>query len=1095
MVGRTPVRDITPARDIQPAARPVDTYVRPAAPERSPLHHVAQSLGSLSAGVSGLLSQRQGEADNAARLQGEAEFYRQHSGGYAQAVSQGEIPPTASPSFMEGFRNAQGNVTGIQMRQEFNSEFMNWDGRHTASPEEFNTWFGEFVQGRLATDDPAQLESLLPHVESLTEDAWGNYERVRGERVMADSITAHLGVSSLTIDEAINQAPMNGGLPPYDALWSDILEQREAALSTGISPSSYDEQLFNTIVAKALEHGDLRVLEFLDETLPGDDIPLGQQPDFLAKRLEAEGQLGRILANRDEALVEEQERLDQERLDAITRGVSEFLQANPAGEIDASILEEWETLDPQARQKLEGLRTTFSNARGREDPRAILEIERMIQEGLTPAELMSMGADPNSPINDPQTFVRLMQRAQDRAEFGGEMLRSESYKRFADLIEERTGTDDYGLLGGSNPTEETIAAMRDLEMAAIEWLSANPNATLLERETAMDEIGTMILGRIDANREYRSQEDFTQDVGESERQAPATADQGTPREDRLDVLPGVGDPAAQSPDQETESLLQSIPSAGDAMLSEEVMPTDAERLRGALEAILPEGTDADEVLIALQEQTGLPVLDDFEGVRESASTRAEVDESAPLTPYEVYETDEPPSLNALDPALRQRIEQYAADMGVTPEEINMRFWQRIRERFFPTPYAPEEGGSTPGLDAIDGALSEPPVLRPDGIASVPAPTSSGSYRSFDIAESMLGMNERTHTEVLSDFFEENAGIEINPAHTAWCAAFVNGVLGSTGVEGTDSLLARSFLNFGEAVDEPQRGDVVVLRRGSEAWMGHVGFFAGYDDRGNILVLGGNQRNSVSIAPYAADRLLGFRRAEGQTAIEQQVDRVEDTLSDAPGGNGLIRDMEDARASYDRAQPGTARQSSPQRTRTAAMSEDQEVRTLAPVLDLIALTEGTGRPGSNDDNYNETLGHGRYTDGDVDLVNMTLDEIDDIQTQILNHPRNHLNSSAVGRYQFIRTTLRELRQVYDIPGDLKFTPEFQDWLAVQRMRQMRGLDAWLEGRLSTDRFVNNLSLEWASLPRTGGEGSYRGQRVGASPQEVVAALEAARRGRA
>jgi hypothetical protein len=35
MTRRTPVRDLSPAPDLQPAAAPVDTYVRPAQPERS----------------------------------------------------------------------------------------------------------------------------------------------------------------------------------------------------------------------------------------------------------------------------------------------------------------------------------------------------------------------------------------------------------------------------------------------------------------------------------------------------------------------------------------------------------------------------------------------------------------------------------------------------------------------------------------------------------------------------------------------------------------------------------------------------------------------------------------------------------------------------------------------------------------------------------------------------------------------------------------------------------------------------------------------------------------------------------------------------
>jgi hypothetical protein len=61
-------------------------------------------------------------------------------------------------------------------------------------------------------------------------------------------------------------------------------------------------------------------------------------------------------------------------------------------------------------------------------------------------------------------------------------------------------------------------------------------------------------------------------------------------------------------------------------------------------------------------------------------------------------------------------------------------------------------------------------------------------------------------------------------------------------------------------------DVVTLKRGGGRQPGpdvieaprHVGFYAGTEGE-RILVLGGNQRNSVSIARYAKSRLLGVRR--------------------------------------------------------------------------------------------------------------------------------------------------------------------------------------------------------------------------------------------
>ncbi len=108
------------------------------------------------------------------------------------------------------------------------------------------------------------------------------------------------------------------------------------------------------------------------------------------------------------------------------------------------------------------------------------------------------------------------------------------------------------------------------------------------------------------------------------------------------------------------------------------------------------------------------------------------------------------------------------------------------------------------------------------------------------------------------------GANLDPATAAWCAAFVNASLGHAGVKGTGSNMARSFLNWGEEVAEPQRGDVAVFSRGdANGPYGHVGFFDSYNPDGTIRLLGGNQGDAVSYANYSPNALLGFRRAPQQ----------------------------------------------------------------------------------------------------------------------------------------------------------------------------------------------------------------------------------------
>jgi uncharacterized protein (TIGR02594 family) len=96
--------------------------------------------------------------------------------------------------------------------------------------------------------------------------------------------------------------------------------------------------------------------------------------------------------------------------------------------------------------------------------------------------------------------------------------------------------------------------------------------------------------------------------------------------------------------------------------------------------------------------------------------------------------------------------------------------------------------------------------------------------------------------------------------TAWCGTFVAAsfdAVGITPVKGWAG--ARNWLNFGVKLPSPGLGCVVVFWRGNPAgWSGHVGFVVGKDKVGNLMVLGGNQGDTVSIKPFSKERVLGYR---------------------------------------------------------------------------------------------------------------------------------------------------------------------------------------------------------------------------------------------
>lgn len=107
------------------------------------------------------------------------------------------------------------------------------------------------------------------------------------------------------------------------------------------------------------------------------------------------------------------------------------------------------------------------------------------------------------------------------------------------------------------------------------------------------------------------------------------------------------------------------------------------------------------------------------------------------------------------------------------------------------------------------------------------------------------------------FYETVGHAEISDDSVPWCAAFVGACLERSGVGSTRSLLARSYLDWGEPKDAARFGSIAVLSRGTDTGAGHVGFVVGETDT-NLVLLGGNQSDEVSVAAFPKSRLLGVR---------------------------------------------------------------------------------------------------------------------------------------------------------------------------------------------------------------------------------------------
>ena len=96
----------------------------------------------------------------------------------------------------------------------------------------------------------------------------------------------------------------------------------------------------------------------------------------------------------------------------------------------------------------------------------------------------------------------------------------------------------------------------------------------------------------------------------------------------------------------------------------------------------------------------------------------------------------------------------------------------------------------------------------------------------------------------------------------WCAAFVGAALRDSGNHYLDgNLLAREYLKYGTPLEEPEIGALVIMKRGSSSWQGHVAFVSDVGPY-NISYIGGNQADAVTEETISRKdaRILGYRRA-------------------------------------------------------------------------------------------------------------------------------------------------------------------------------------------------------------------------------------------
>jgi uncharacterized protein (TIGR02594 family) len=96
--------------------------------------------------------------------------------------------------------------------------------------------------------------------------------------------------------------------------------------------------------------------------------------------------------------------------------------------------------------------------------------------------------------------------------------------------------------------------------------------------------------------------------------------------------------------------------------------------------------------------------------------------------------------------------------------------------------------------------------------------------------------------------------------TPWCGVFVAHCIDSAGLPLPKHWYrAKGWLEWGTKINTPVPGCVCVIdRKGG----GHVFFVLGRSASGDLIGIGGNQGNRVSIAAFPTSRVVGYRWPSG-----------------------------------------------------------------------------------------------------------------------------------------------------------------------------------------------------------------------------------------
>ncbi|MCT4602053.1 MAG: TIGR02594 family protein [Marinifilum sp.] len=123
----------------------------------------------------------------------------------------------------------------------------------------------------------------------------------------------------------------------------------------------------------------------------------------------------------------------------------------------------------------------------------------------------------------------------------------------------------------------------------------------------------------------------------------------------------------------------------------------------------------------------------------------------------------------------------------------------------------------------------------------------------EIGEKEIAGEKKNNTQIMD--YLHTTGSWWQNDETPWCSAFCNWTMKENDIVGTNSAKALSWDSWGNSLTKPAIGSIAVFSYGKGR--GHVGYVIGKTSSGSLIILGGNQSNSVKYSVFSTSKIKSY----------------------------------------------------------------------------------------------------------------------------------------------------------------------------------------------------------------------------------------------